>query len=86
MPISKQSNSGSSLGLICGPSCDLWASLARVRGSVSDVLGVGVLRNSASVAGIPAINWGLVSGRSNTIYPWSSWLEPFDDEPASETF
>lgn len=26
--------------------------------------------------GIGAINWGLVAGKSNTIYPWSSWRTP----------
>lgn len=30
---------------------------------------------------IGAINWGLVSGRSQTIYPWMSWREPFEAEP-----
>ena len=30
---------------------------------------------------IAAINWGFVSGKSNTIYPWSSWTEQFTDEP-----
>jgi hypothetical protein len=27
------------------------------------------------------INWGFVKGKSNTIYPWSSWQEPFTKEP-----
>lgn len=30
---------------------------------------------------IAAINWGLVSGKTNTIYPWSSWRENFTSEP-----
>lgn len=30
---------------------------------------------------VGAINWGLVSGRSQTIYPWHSWKEPFTEEP-----
>jgi hypothetical protein len=30
---------------------------------------------------VAAINWGLVAGRSNTIYPWSSWKKPFNSEP-----
>jgi hypothetical protein len=30
---------------------------------------------------IGAINWGLVSGRTQTIYPWESWL---DREPKPE--
>lgn len=31
---------------------------------------------------IAAINWGLVSGKTNTIYPWASWQEEFNAEPA----
>ena len=31
--------------------------------------------------GIGAIHWGLVSGRTQTIYPWWSW---FQDEPQPE--
>lgn len=27
------------------------------------------------------INWGLVAGKSNTIYPWDSWQQAYDDEP-----
>jgi hypothetical protein len=30
---------------------------------------------------VGAISWGLVQGRSNTIYPWKSWNEPFAAEP-----
>ena len=30
---------------------------------------------------IGAINWGFVSGKTQTIYPWSSWSEPFTAEP-----
>jgi hypothetical protein len=30
---------------------------------------------------IAAFNWGFVSGKTNTIYPWSSWREPFTAEP-----
>lgn len=30
---------------------------------------------------IAAINWGFVSGRSNTIYPWESWNKPYTAEP-----
>lgn len=33
-------------------------------------------------AGVIAYNWGLVSGRTQTIYPWSSLQEPFTEEPA----
>jgi hypothetical protein len=30
---------------------------------------------------IGAINWGLVSGKSQTIYPWGSWNKPLAKEP-----
>ena len=30
---------------------------------------------------IGAIHWGLVSGRSQTIYPWSTWTEPLRAAP-----
>ena len=31
--------------------------------------------------GIHAINWGFVSGKTNTIFPWSSWTTAFDSMP-----
>ena len=31
--------------------------------------------------GVGAINWGLVSGKSQTIYPWSTWTTPNPGEP-----
>lgn len=31
--------------------------------------------------GVSAYNWGLVSGKSQTIYPWDSWTRPYDAEP-----
>ncbi len=30
---------------------------------------------------IGAFNWGLVSGKTQTIYPWDSWGVPYDEEP-----
>ncbi|MEM6470496.1 MAG: sulfatase-like hydrolase/transferase, partial [Planctomycetota bacterium] len=30
---------------------------------------------------IGAYNWGLVDGKTNTIYPWDSWRKKYDDEP-----
>ena len=30
---------------------------------------------------IAAINWGLVAGKTNTIFPWSSWEKEFDSLP-----
>lgn len=32
--------------------------------------------------GVGAFNWGLVSGKSQTIYPWDSWTKKYDSEPA----
>jgi hypothetical protein len=31
---------------------------------------------------VGAINWGLVQGKTQTIYPWDSWQKPYDHEPA----
>jgi hypothetical protein len=31
--------------------------------------------------GVGAFNWGLVSGKSQTIYPWDSWTKQYDGEP-----
>ena len=30
---------------------------------------------------VAAINWGFVSGDSQTIYPWDSWEKPYPAEP-----
>lgn len=30
---------------------------------------------------IGAINWGLVMGKTNTIYPWDSWKKQYTEEP-----
>jgi hypothetical protein len=30
---------------------------------------------------IGAFNWGLVQGRTQTIYPWNSWQKPYEHEP-----
>ncbi|REK08626.1 MAG: 1,4-beta-xylanase [Planctomycetota bacterium] len=30
---------------------------------------------------VGAYNWGFVSGRSQTIYPWDSWVKKYDSEP-----
>ena len=30
---------------------------------------------------IHAINWGFVAGKTNTIFPWSSWTTQFDSIP-----
>lgn len=31
--------------------------------------------------GVAAYNWGLISGKSQTIYPWDSWTRQYDAEP-----
>ena len=31
--------------------------------------------------GVAAINWGFVSGKSQTIYPWDSWTKKYTSEP-----
>jgi hypothetical protein len=31
--------------------------------------------------GVSALNWGLVDGKSQTIYPWDSWTKQYDSEP-----
>ena len=31
---------------------------------------------------VAAFSWGLVSGKSNTIYPWDSWVKHYTNEPA----
>ena len=30
---------------------------------------------------VGAINWGLVEGKTQTLYPWDSWQKPYDHEP-----
>jgi hypothetical protein len=30
---------------------------------------------------VGAINWGLVKGKTQTIYPWDSWQKPYEHEP-----
>jgi hypothetical protein len=30
---------------------------------------------------VGAINWGLVDGKSQTIYPWDSWKKTYTKEP-----
>jgi len=31
---------------------------------------------------VAAWSWGLVNGKSNTIYPWDSWVKTYTNEPA----
>ncbi len=30
---------------------------------------------------VGAINWGLVNGKTQTIYPWETWQKPYEKEP-----
>jgi hypothetical protein len=30
---------------------------------------------------VGAISWGLVSGKTQTIYPWDSWFKEYSGEP-----
>jgi hypothetical protein len=30
---------------------------------------------------VAAYNWGLVNGKSQTIYPWDSWVRHYTNEP-----
>jgi hypothetical protein len=54
--------------------CTEW--LARTAGSTVDLLQV------FKEAGVGAINWGLVDGRTQTRFPWRSWTERVNaDEP-----
>jgi hypothetical protein len=50
--------------------------MARPNGSTFDPI-LGCLRE----AGVGAYNWGFVSGKTQTIYPWDSWLKHYDAEP-----
>lgn len=50
--------------------------MARPLGSRFDPV-LGFFRD----AGVGAYNWGLVAGRSQTQYPWDSWVKPYAHEP-----
>jgi hypothetical protein len=49
------------------------------RGNNSTFQGVLPLLKKYNVA---AYNWGLVKGKSQTIYPWDSWVKHYTNEPA----
>ena len=50
--------------------------MARPQGSTfQDILPIAKANN------VGMINWGLVAGKSNTIYPWDSWQQAYEDEP-----
>jgi hypothetical protein len=50
--------------------------MARTEGSTFDPI-LGYLRKQ----NVGAYNWGFVSGKTQTIYPWDSWQKKYDDEP-----
>ena len=50
--------------------------LARSFGSTIQTV-LPVLKNNR----VGAYTWGLVDGKTQTIYPWSSWTKPFTAEP-----
>jgi hypothetical protein len=50
--------------------------MARPRGSTFDPL-MGYLKEQ----GVGAYNWGFVSGKTQTIYPWDSWTKIYTAEP-----
>ena len=50
--------------------------MARPEGSTfQDILPIAKENN------IGMVNWGLVAGKSNTIYPWDSWQQAYQEEP-----
>jgi hypothetical protein len=51
--------------------------MARPAGSRFDPI-LGYLKEEK----VGAYNWGFVSGKSQTIYPWDSWKKPYPHEPA----
>jgi hypothetical protein len=50
--------------------------MARPAGSAFDP-NLGVMKQ----AGVAAYNWGFVSGKTQTIYPWDSWRKAYTAEP-----
>jgi hypothetical protein len=51
--------------------------MARPRGSRFDTV-LAYLKEEK----VAAYNWGLVAGKTQTIYPWDSWDRPYSGEPA----
>jgi hypothetical protein len=51
--------------------------MSRGNGSMFDP-NLGYLKQQ----GVSAYNWGLVDGKSQTIYPWDSWTRPYSAEPS----
>ncbi|QDU89629.1 Glycosyl hydrolases family 43 [Pirellulimonas nuda] len=57
----------------------LWCTEYMARGPNSTFEGVLPVLQQHRVG---AFNWGLVDGKTQTIYPWDSWTTPYDAEPA----
>ncbi len=51
--------------------------MARPAGSTFEPC-LGILKNE----GVGAYNWGFVSGKTQTIYPWDSWKKAYTAEPS----
>jgi len=50
--------------------------MARPAGSTFDPI-LGIFKQ----ADVGACNWGFVSGKTQTIFPWDSWTKPYTNEP-----
>jgi hypothetical protein len=50
--------------------------MARPRGSTFEAI-LPILKKEK----VGAYNWGFVSGKTQTIYPWDSWEKQYPDEP-----
>jgi hypothetical protein len=50
--------------------------MARPNGSTFDPV-LGEFKKQ----GVGAMNWGFVSGKTQTIYPWDSWVKTYTGEP-----
>ncbi len=50
--------------------------MARPRGSTFDPV-LALLKKEK----VAAYHWGLVAGKTQTIYPWDSWKKPYTEEP-----
>jgi hypothetical protein len=50
--------------------------MARPRGSTFETV-LPVLKQEK----VGAYNWGFVSGKTQTIYPWDSWEKEYEGEP-----
>jgi hypothetical protein len=51
--------------------------MARPRGSAFDPI-LGYFKEQR----VGAYNWGFVAGKTQTIYPWETWIKTYTNEPA----